>query len=114
MWNPDSLLKSWNETVATAIAAVHKGGTVILVGNIVPEVGLPLQKVVTRQIRLQGSCASAGEYPRSIELMTSGAIKVKPLITAVAPLEEGPQWFKRLHAREPGLTKVVLTPCGDL
>ena len=99
-----------NETVGTAIDAVRKGGTVILVGNIAPEVALPLQKVVTRQIRLQGSCASAGEYPRAIELMASGAINVKPLITAVAPLEEGPGWFKRLHAREPGLTKVVLTP----
>jgi L-iditol 2-dehydrogenase len=99
-----------NETVGTAIDAVRKGGTVILVGNIAPEVTLPLQKVVTRQIRLQGSCASAGEYPRAIELMASGAINVKPLITAVVPLEDGPEWFKRLHAGEPGLTKVVLTP----
>ena len=100
------------ETVATAIDAVRKGGTVVLIGNISPQVALPLQKVVTRQIRLQGSCASAGEYPRSIELLASGAIDVKPLITAVSPLEEGPHWFKRLHAREPGLTKVVLTPSG--
>ena len=91
---------------------VRKGGTVILVGNISPEVTLPLQMVETRQIRLQGSCASAGEYPRSIELMASGAINVKPLITAVAPLEEGPQWFQRLHAREAGLTRVILTPGG--
>jgi len=102
------------ETVATSIEAVRKGGTVILIGNISPEAALPLQKVVTRQIRLQGSCASAGEYPRSIELMASGAIDVKPLITAVAPLQEGPDWFKRLHAREPGLTKVVLAPGGDI
>jgi L-iditol 2-dehydrogenase len=101
-----------NETVSASMEAVRKGGTVILVGNISPEVTLPLQKVVTRQIRLQGSCASAGEYPRSIELMASGAINVKPLITVVAPLEDGPDWFKRLHAREPGLTKVVLTPGG--
>jgi L-iditol 2-dehydrogenase len=100
------------QTVATAIDSVRKGGTVVLVGNISPEVTLPLQKVVTRQIRLQGSCASAGEYPRAIQLMASRAINVKPLITAVAPLEEGPDWFKRLHAREPGLTKVVLTPVG--
>ena len=99
-----------NETVAAAIESVRKGGSVILVGNISPEVTLPLQKVVTRQIRLQGSCASAGEYPRAIELMNSGAIRVQPLITAIAPLEEGPQWFERLYAREPNLMKVVLTP----
>jgi L-iditol 2-dehydrogenase len=99
-----------NETVNACIDSVRKGGTVVLVGNISPEVTISLQKVVTRQIRLQGSCASAGEYPQAIEWMASGAIRVKPLITAIAPLEQGPQWFERLHAREPNLMKVVLTP----
>ena len=102
-----------NQTVATAINATRKGGCVVLVGNVAPEVTLPLQTVVTRQIRLQGSCASAGEYPRAIELMSSGKINVKPLITAVAPLTDGPQWFERLHAREPNLMKVVLQPGSD-
>ncbi len=97
-------------TIAAAIDNVRKGGTVVLVGNISPEISLPLQKVVSRQIRLQGSCASAGEYPRAIELLSNGAIQVKPLITATAPLAQGPQWFERLHAREPNLMKVVLTP----
>src|SRR5690242_3426976 len=83
-----------DETVNAAIASVRKGGTVVLVGNISPEMTLPLQKVVTRQIRLQGSCASAGEYPQAISLMASGRIRVKPLITAVAPLEDGPRWFR--------------------
>ena len=98
------------ESIGTAIDCVRKGGTVILVGNISPEVRIPLQKVVSRQLRLQGSCASAGEYPRAIELVSKGEIQVKPLITAVRPLAEGPEWFERLHAREPNLMKVVLTP----
>jgi L-iditol 2-dehydrogenase len=98
------------DTVNAAIDSVRKGGNVVLVGNIAPEVTLPLQKVVTRQIRLQGSCASAGEYPRAIELLSRGEIRVQPLITAIAPLSDGPQWFERLHAREPNLMKVVLTP----
>jgi L-iditol 2-dehydrogenase len=99
-----------SETVNAAIDCTRKGGTVTLIGNIQPEVSLPLQKVVTRQLRLQGSCASAGEYPQAIELIASGKIKVKPLITAIAPLEEGPRWFARLHAREPNLMKVILKP----
>jgi L-iditol 2-dehydrogenase len=101
-----------DETVSAAIGCARKRGTVTLVGNIAPEVTLPLQKVVTRELRLQGSCSSAGEYPRAIELIASGKIQVKPLITAVASLEDGPQWFRRLHAREPNLMKVVLTPRG--
>jgi L-iditol 2-dehydrogenase len=99
-----------NETIATAIDSVRKGGTVTLIGNITPEVKLPLQKVVSRQIRLQGTAASAGEYPQAIELMTAGKIRVKPLISAVSPLDEGPRWFERLYAHEPNLMKVVLTP----
>ncbi|MGB2670751.1 MAG: galactitol-1-phosphate 5-dehydrogenase, partial [Candidatus Acidiferrum sp.] len=99
-----------NETVRASIESVRKGGTVVLVGNISPEVTLPLQKVVTRQIRLQGSCSSAGEYPRAIELLASGVIQVKPLITAIAPLDEGPRWFERLYAHEPNLMKIILTP----
>jgi len=99
-----------DETVTAAIDCTRKGGTVTLIGNIQPDITLPLQKVVTRQLRLQGSCASAGEYPQAMELIAAGKIKVEPLITAVAPLEEGPRWFARLHAREPNLMKVILTP----
>jgi L-iditol 2-dehydrogenase len=98
------------ETISASIASVRKGGTVTLIGNISPEVKIPLQVVVSRQIRLQGSCASSGEYPQAMELMAQGKIQVKPLITAVAPLEDGPQWFHRLHSGEPNLMKIVLDP----
>jgi L-iditol 2-dehydrogenase len=99
-----------NATIAAAIDSVRKGGTVTLIGNITPEVTLPLQKVVSRQIRLQGSCASSGEYPEAIDLVASGRMQVGPLITAVVPLSDGPGWFARLHAGEPNLMKIVLTP----
>jgi len=97
-------------TVRGAIAAVRKGGCVTLVGNLAPDVSLPLQSVVTREIRLQGSCASAGEYPECLELISSGKVQVDRFISANAPLEDGPQWFARLHRKEPGLMKVVLRP----
>src|SRR5579859_1379004 len=102
-----------DETVTAAVDAVRKGGTVTLIGNITPTVTLPLQKVVSRQIRMQGSCASSGEYPQAIELMSSGKIRVNSLITAVAPLSDGAQWFERLHSREPNLMKIVIDPRID-
>lgn len=97
-------------TVQTAIAAVRKGGSVTLVGNIRPTVEVPLQAIVTRELTLYGCCASQGEYPRCMELMASNQIDVRPLITACVPLAEGPAWFERLYAHEPGLMKVVLQP----
>lgn len=96
--------------VGAAIAAVRKGGFVTLIGNLAPEVPLPLQAVVTRELTLFGSCASKGEYPDAIELLASGAVDVAPLISAVAPLEEGQSWFDRLHRADEGLMKVILTP----
>ena len=98
------------QPILTAIHGVRRGGTVTLIGNLAPKVEIPLQIVVTRQLRLLGSCASAGEYPECIELMASGKINVDPLISALAPLSEGAAWFDRLYAREPGLMKVILQP----
>jgi L-iditol 2-dehydrogenase len=98
--------------LATAVNCIRRGGHVGLVGNVSPSVPFPLQTVVTREITLAGSCASAGEYPRAIELIASGAIRVAPLITAIAPLAEGPQWFEKLYAREPNVMKVILRPNG--
>jgi threonine dehydrogenase-like Zn-dependent dehydrogenase len=96
--------------VATAVNIVRKGGSVTLIGNISPGIELPLQSVVTRQIKLIGSCAIAGEYPAVIDLIERKKIDVMPLVSAVAPLSEGPSWFKRLYEREKGLLKVVLEP----
>ncbi len=99
-------------TVKSAIENVRKGGHVTLIGNISPNVEIPLQMVVSRELTLQGSAASSGEYPECIELLSRGAIDVKPLITEVAPLESGAEWFNRLHSREPNLMKIVLAPRG--
>ena len=99
-----------SDAVQTAIASVRKGGRVSLVGNLSPRIELPLQAVVTRELTLYGSCASAGEYPECIELLNSGKVDVEPLISAVAPLSEGAGWFERLRSGAPGLMKVILEP----
>jgi len=97
-------------TVAMAIAAVRKGGCVSLVGNLTPQVELPLQAVVTRELTLLGSCASRGEYPVCLEMIARGAIDVDALTSAVAPLAEGGRWFERLAKGDEGLLKVILQP----
>jgi L-iditol 2-dehydrogenase len=97
-------------TVDLAIRSARKGGSVTLVGNVAPTVEFPLQVCVTREITIYGSCASCGEYPDCVQAIAGGQINVAPLISAVAPLEDGAAWFERLHRREPGLIKVVLTP----
>ncbi len=97
-------------TVAQAFQCVRKGGTITLVGNLAPTIDFPLQAAVTREITLYGSCASNGEYPACLDMMQRGAINVAPLISAVAPLSQGADYFDRLYNAESGLMKVILTP----
>ena len=85
------------DTVATAVRSVRKGGIVVLIGNLSPAVGLPLQWVVTREISVLGSCGSNGEIPECIDLLARGAIDVDPIISVRAPLDAGPDLFARLY-----------------
>lgn len=97
-------------TVRLAIQTLRKGGTAVLVGNLSPTVELPLQAVVTQEITVLSSCAINGEYAAALDLIARGSINVDALVSATAPLEEGPGWFERLYRQEPGLLKVVLQP----
>ncbi len=98
------------ESLQIALSSLRKGGTAILVGNLKPQVNLPLQSVVTRQISLLGTCASAGEYPACLEMIARGTVNVDALISSTPPLGEGAIWFKRLYDKEKGLMKVILKP----
>lgn len=98
-------------TLQLAIACLRRGGSAVLVGNLAPKTDFPLQAVVTRELTLYGTCSSAGEYPLCLDLITRGIIRVEPMISAVAPLAEGADWFARLSAKGGSqYMKVILQP----
>jgi len=99
-------------TVNLALAALGRGGTAVLVGNLAPRTqDFPLQAVVTRELSVLGTCGSAGEYPLCLDLIARGVIRVEPMIETVAPLAEGADWFARLSAKDGGKhMKVILAP----
>ena len=65
---------------------------------------------MTRELSVFGSCASAGEYQEAVDAVADGSIKVEPLISGIGALEDGNDWFHRLHKNEEGLMKVILQP----
>ena len=99
-----------SDTVRLAIDVIRKGGSTCLVGNLSPDVDFPLQSVVTREISVFGSCASAGEYEDALKTVAEGKIRVDPIISAIADLKDGASWFGRLHDNKEGLLKVILNP----
>ena len=99
-----------SESVNIAIDLLRKGGKAVLVGNISPTIDFPLQKVVTSELKVVGSCAIRGEYDIILDLLESGKICVDDQISAVVPLSEGAIWFEKLYKKEDGLNKVILVP----
>ena len=99
-------------TANMCIKSVHTDGSVILIGNVAPTINFPLQYVVTRQISLFGSCASAGEYPQCLELISQGKVEVDSMISKLVPLAEGDYWMQKIYRREDGLAKIVYL-CDD-
>jgi len=98
------------ETIKMGIDLMRKGGAMTIIGNVSPNVEMPLQAIVTRQLRIQGSCAINGEYPEILSLISSGALNVNAILSAEVPLSEGVVWFDRLYNKEKGLMKVILNP----
>lgn len=99
-------------TAEMCIRSVRLDGRVILIGNVAPSITFPLQYVVTHQISLFGSCASAGEYPQCLELISSGKVEVDSMISKIVPLKDGNLWMNKIYNREDGLAKIVFL-CDD-
>jgi 2-desacetyl-2-hydroxyethyl bacteriochlorophyllide A dehydrogenase len=97
-------------TVRLAMNLTKSGGHLTLIGNVAPMIQVNLQDIVMRELTIRGSCAIAGEYPACLDLMASGRMQVKPLITRIVPLADGQEAFDALHRGEPGLMKIVLKP----
>ncbi|MFT4548116.1 MAG: L-iditol 2-dehydrogenase [Verrucomicrobiales bacterium] len=97
-------------TLNLAINSLRKGGKLGAVGNLAAQTEFPLQAVVTRELTIYGSCACNGEYADALKAISAGSIRVRPLMSAVAPLSEGAAWFDRLYAGEEDLLKVILKP----
>lgn len=97
-------------TTNLCIGAVHLNGRVVLIGNLAQKIEFPLQSVVTRQISLFGSCASAGEYGKCLELISNGQVDVERMIDRSVPLCDGGEYILKLYHRQDGLNKVVLLP----
>jgi len=50
------------------------------------------------------------EYGIILDMIANGTLCVDDMISAVAPLSEGAEWFRKLYHKEGNLNKVILVP----
>ena len=94
-----------------AVAAARIGGRVVLVG--IPDGNiytLPAAEARRRGLNIKFARRMGDVYPRAIELVTSGKINVKTIISHRIGLSETPAAFRALAANAPGYLKVLVIP----
>ena len=93
-----------------SIELLRTGGHAVWIGNSAKTVEIPMQDVVTRELRIDGTFIyTHEEFGEAVELLGSGAMHVEPMISLVADMQRGPELFAKL-ADDPGdLIKVILS-----
>jgi L-iditol 2-dehydrogenase len=98
---------------AQALQMARRGGRVVLAGATAPgrELRVDLSTIVRGHLDVCGALANPrGISARGLELMASGRVNVKPLITHHFPLAEFGRAWETFRAREGGAYRVMLHP----
>jgi L-iditol 2-dehydrogenase len=93
-----------------AVAAVRKGGTVLVVGVHGHDAALQVGIIQDREICLKGTLMYQSEdFARAIDLLERGAVDVGPMIGARVPLERAAEGYATAE-RGGAVLKVLLVP----
>jgi threonine dehydrogenase-like Zn-dependent dehydrogenase len=101
--------------VWAATELVRPGGTVVLVGTGSDAMALPVRRLIHQEITLRGSVAHLwdADVAPAVAALAEGSIDVRPLLSAVVPLERAvTDGFERLR-HDPEALK-ILVDCTSL
>jgi L-idonate 5-dehydrogenase len=96
-----------SRAMATALAVVRPGGTVIAVG-LGADVPLPLGTLVTKEVTLRGTFRFDAEFAEAVALIDGGTVDLSPLITASLSMNEHAEAFALASDRSRAM-KVQIT-----
>jgi D-xylulose reductase len=95
--------------IQTGIFAAKKGGTYVQAGMGKENVLFPITTACIRALNIKGSIRyTTGVYPAAVDLVASGKVDVKRLITNRYKFEEAEQAFELVKAGKEGVFKVVI------
>lgn len=99
-------------TVRLSIDLAGRHGSVSVVGvNQSRSFDFPMAKAQGKSLRFTiGLCSVQYELPALLDLTVGGRIRPGLVVSDHVPLSEGVDAYRRFHAREDGVSKIVLDP----
>lgn len=98
------------ELVDIAVRTTRRGGRVVIAGISDSELRLDLRQIVLYERSIYGSLGYNFDIPRVLDLMATGRLDARPLLSGVRPLSAGLEVFEELAADRSQHLKVLLTP----
>ena len=95
------------------IYAARSGGTVVCIGMGKPEVKIPLIDALIREVDIKGVFRYRGAYPIALDLVESGKVNVKQLVTHRFKLEKALEAFEAARTMKDNAIKVVIECTSD-
>lgn len=76
-----------------ALDAIRPGGIVVQVG-LGGQMGLPINLIVAKELRLHGTFRFDTEFQLAVDLMNQGLVDLKPLVSATLPFDRALEAFE--------------------
>jgi len=96
-------------SMQTGIYATKSGGMLVVVGLGKEEITLPIVNALCREVDVRGIFRYCNTYPTALELVASGKVNVKPLITHRFKLEQSHQAFAASGSGTSNAIKVMIS-----
>ncbi|CAH0558781.1 unnamed protein product [Brassicogethes aeneus] len=96
------------QCVRVAICATKSGGVVVLIGMGKFEMTIPLAGALIREVDIRGVFRYCNDYPTAIEMVKTGRVNVKPLVTHHFKIEETEAAFEMAKSGKGNPVKILI------
>ena len=90
-----------NAAIRSTLDIVCHAGRIALTGWPKKETSLPTDWITRKEIDIRGARTSAGEFEEALELMASGKVDIRKVLTKVIPVEEAADTLRDIE-KNPG------------
>ncbi|MBN2860196.1 MAG: alcohol dehydrogenase catalytic domain-containing protein [Sphaerochaetaceae bacterium] len=97
-------------SVTSSILATRVGGRIVWVGNMAPQVNIPMQEIVTKAREILGVyCYEPEDFRQSVQYIETNPHLMERFVNTTVPLERTQDLFTQLSSGELDVFRAVIT-----